>query len=107
MSKAPGPQWASRGKRRPAERRARGSGSGEGRRSRVAPFLFQTLRKEEQGNDEQQHAKGDGSAKRPVVGSAEEADHDVGNHDAAGAAQQQRGEEVSEAEDEGKSRARE
>ena len=46
-------------------------------------------------------------AQRPVVGGAEQADHNVRDHDSARASEQQRGKKVSQAEHESESCARE
>src|SRR6185437_43329 len=97
-------RWERTEKRTPARRRVRASADC-GRRSGEAPLLLQSFGEKQQANHEQQHAKGNGGAQRPVVGGAEQADDDVGNHNAAGTAQQQRGEEVAQAKDESKSGA--
>src|SRR6266403_2094994 len=51
-----------------------------------------------------QHAQRNSSAQRPVVGGSKKAHDNIGNHDATRAAQQQRSQEISQAQYESKRR---
>src|SRR5580698_3917870 len=75
-------------------------------RSSEGPALLKALGEEEQGDGEDENQDGDGGAERPVIGGAEEALHDVGDHDAGGAANELRREKIAEGEDEGEGGAR-
>src|SRR6202023_2470874 len=70
------------------------------RRSFEGPAFVETLGGEEQGDSDQQDANGNGGTERPVVGGAEKTLHDVGDH-GGGRADDERGEEIAEREDEG------
>src|SRR4029077_10396351 len=54
-----------------------------------------------QGDGQGENENGDGGAERPVIGGAEEALNDVGDHDAGGDANKLRREEVAQGEHEG------
>src|ERR1700678_2838185 len=100
MNKGSGPRSEDRGTRKQSRHAPAASASAgwwTGRRSREAPFLFQALGKKQQADYDCQHAQGNRRPQGPVVSSAEQADYDVRNHDAAGAAEQQGSEKISQA----------
>ena len=68
------------------------------RRSSEGPPLLKTFGEEEQGDSEDENQDGDGGAEGPVVSGAKEALDDVGDHDAGGAANELRREEIAEGE---------
>jgi len=56
-------------------------------RSFEGPPLLEAFGEEEQREDDDQNADGDGGAQRPVIGGAEKTLHHVGDHGAGSAAQ--------------------
>src|SRR5271168_757829 len=71
-------------------------------RSFEGPEFFETFGEEEKRDGDEQNANGDRGAEGPIVGGAEEALDDIGDHSAGGSADEKRSEEVAEGEDEGK-----
>jgi len=64
------------------------------------PTLFQAFGEKEKANSDDENAYGYGGAERPIIGGAEERLDNARDHGAAGAADEKRGEKVTEREDE-------
>src|SRR5271156_1759344 len=90
-------RWANREMRIRQARRLQervSGGLGGRRRSSEGPALFETVGEEEKKDSKEQDADRSGGAQRPIVSGAEKALHNVGNHDAGGAADEERCEEI-------------
>src|SRR5216683_8148652 len=72
-------------------------------RSFVGPAFFEALGGGEKNDGEEENADGNGCAERPIVGGAEEALDDVGDHRAGWAADKNWREKISHGENEGES----
>ena len=79
----------------------------ESRGSLEGPALFEALSKEEERNSDEQDADGNGGTERPIVGRAKKGLHDVGDHGAGRAADEERSEEIAKGENESESGPRE
>ena len=69
-------------------------------RSFEGPALFEAFGEEEKRDGDEQNADGNRGAERPVIGGAEEALNDIGDHGAGRAADEQRREKIAERENE-------
>src|SRR5271157_545294 len=94
---------ADRGTRRRALRKSRALESCELKicGSFEGPSFFEALGEEKQRESEEQNANGNCGAERPVVDSTEKRLHDVGDHGAGRAADEERGEKIAERENKG------
>src|SRR5579884_3835400 len=106
MSKRSGQRSADRGMRTLSPRGWGARPSARAGCSCEAPLLLEALGQEQKSHDEHEHAERNCGTQRPVESGTEEAHDDVGDHDAAGAAEEKRRQEITQAEYERKRRAR-
>src|SRR5580693_5708858 len=99
MNTRPGIRSADREKRTPARR---GSAAiwDAWLPSSKTQFLLDPLGCQKQQEHQQEHAERDGCAQRPVVSRAEEADHDIRDHDSARPSDKERRQKIAQAENE-------